>query len=137
MSLSTSTADKDTILSNQHVPVAIYYAIVIRYERLLYNDRPLTAISKVLRACVNLYEYEGPNYLWRAAWPLFIAALETDDPIHQSWAVDRFTELQSTGENLRRAKVFLEAVFREQRASGQPVDYRAWLKAGLFKGFVI
>lgn len=68
---------------------------------------------------------------------MFLAGLETDDFIYQAWVIERFTSMQILGENMRRAKVLLEAVIREQRESGKQVDYLSRIRNGDFKGFVI
>jgi hypothetical protein len=103
----------------------------------VWKTRPSIAISNTLQACANLYEHEGAGYLWRIAWPMFVAGLETDDLIYQNWVIERFTSMQDNGENLRRAKVVLETICLEQRRIGQQVDYISRIKSGEFEGFVI
>jgi hypothetical protein len=129
--------ERHTINSNNCVAAAAYFAVVARYERLVYKIQPTSAVSKTLQACASLHEHEGEDYLWRVAWPLFVGGLETNDPIHQSWVLDRFSNLQKRGENMRRAKLLLEAVFLEQRVTKLRVDYLALLRTGLIEGFVI
>jgi hypothetical protein len=116
---------------------ALFFATVLYYERKVYKVRPVVAISKTLQACAKLHEYEGSGYMWRVAWPMFIAALETDDMIYHKWVIDRFDSLQKRGENMRRAKVLLESVCKEQRITGQQVDFLSQIKSGKFEGFVI
>jgi hypothetical protein len=129
--------EKSTIRSNDYIGAASYYALVIVYERKLWKTRPLIAISKTLQACASLCEREDIRYMWRVAWPMFIAGLETDDLIYQDWVLEMFTAMQHLGENLRRAKVLLEIVCREQRRTGKQVDYLSRIKTGEFQGFVI
>lgn len=129
--------ERSTIQSNGYVGAAAYYALVTMYERKVFNARPLIAISNTLQACANLYEHEGNGYLWRIAWPMFVAGLETNDLIYQTWVIDRFTSMQELGENLRRAKQVLEAVCLEQRKTGKQIDYLSRIRSGEFQGFVI
>lgn len=68
---------------------------------------------------------------------MFVAGLETDDLIYQTWVIERFTSMQDLGENLRRAKLVLETVCLEQRRTGQQIDYLSRIKSGEFQGFVI
>lgn len=68
---------------------------------------------------------------------MFVAGLETDDLIYQTWVIDRFTSMQNLGENLRRAKVLLELVCAEQRQTGQRIDYLSRIRNGQYQGFVI
>ncbi len=103
----------------------------------MWKTLPSIAISKTLQACANLYEHEGIGYLWRIAWPMFVAGLETDDLIYQNWVIERFTSMQGLGENMRRAKIVLERVCAEQRRTGQRADYVSRVKSGEFLGFVI
>jgi hypothetical protein len=130
-------AKKNTIASNMCFAAATYYALVVQYERLVFEDGPSVAVTKTLQACAKLYEYEGIGYLWRVAWPMFLAGLETDDLIHKSWVLERFVSLSEQGENMRRAKVLLEAAFLEQRSSGKRTDYLSMVRSGKFQGFVI
>ncbi|EXJ79968.1 hypothetical protein A1O3_08254 [Capronia epimyces CBS 606.96] len=125
------------ISSNMCIPTAQFYAIVALYERQMYRTQPVAAIAKVLYACAKLAEVAPSNYLWRVAWPMFVAALETDDLIHQQWVLGRFKEMQVCGENLRRARIFLEVALKEQRRTGQRVPYLSWLKEGPFEKFVL
>lgn len=115
----------------------MFYALVLCWERRVFEVRPSIPIFKVLKACASVYEYEGIGFLGRLAWPMFVAGLETDDLIHQSWVLDRFASLQGRGENMRRAKLLLESVFLEQRRTGRRVDYLARMRNGEFKAFVI
>jgi hypothetical protein len=129
--------ERSTIQSNNYVGAALYYALVITYERKVWKTRPAIAISKALQACANLYEREGVGYLWRIAWPMFVAGLETDDLIYQNWVIERFAAMQDLGENLRRAKLVLEMVCLEQRRAGVQIDYLSRIRSGEFHGFVI
>lgn len=129
--------ERSTIQSNNYIGAALYYALVIVYERKVWKVYPSVAISNTLQACANVYEHEGNRYLWRIAWPMFVAGLETNDLIYQTWVIDRFTSLQENGENLRRAKIVLERICLEQRRTGQRVDYLSRIKNGEYQGFVI
>ncbi|CZR53397.1 uncharacterized protein PAC_03275 [Phialocephala subalpina] len=129
--------ERSTIQSNNYIGPAMYYALVITFERKVWKTRPSIAISKTLQACASLYEREGVGYLWRIAWPMFVAGLETDDLVYQTWIIERFTSMQNLGENLRRAKVVLEKVCLEQRRTGLQVDYLSRIKSGEYQGFVI
>lgn len=129
--------ERDFLVSNYCVLAALLYSLQLCYEKKVYKTRPFLLVSKTLKACASLYEHEGVGYMWRVAWPMFIAALETDDPIYQNWVMDRFTALEAHGENMRRAKVLLEAICHEQRIAEQSVDWRLRIRRGQFQAFVI
>jgi hypothetical protein len=123
------------IQSNMCVAAATYLAVVIQFERLVSGTYPSVAVSKTLQTCASLHEYEGNGYMWMVAWPMFIAGLETDELIHQSWLLDRFNTTR--GRNMQRAAIILKAVFLEKRKMKGPVDYLSWIRTGRFQGFVI
>ena len=129
--------ERDTIQSNNYAGAALYYAVTVMYEKRVWKTRPSLAVSNTLQACANLYEHEGTGYLWRVAWPMFVAGLETDDLIYQTWVIERFTSMQDLGENLRRAKHVLETVCLEQRRTGHRIDYLSRIRSGEIQGFVI
>lgn len=126
-----------TIEINRCIPAAHFYANVALYERRLYGTTPSYAISKIMQCCAKLSEATRSEYLSRVQWPMFIAAMETDDMVYQAWILDRFIAMQRCGENLRRATVFIKAVLAEQRQTGIRVNYMSWLRDGPFQKFVL
>jgi hypothetical protein len=90
-----------------------------------------------MRACGLLFRYEGKDYMWRVAWPMFVVGVETDDLIYQSWIMERFSALSRSGENMQRAKALLERLFLEKQTNQEPIDYLAWTREGSLKGFVV
>ncbi|KAJ5647773.1 hypothetical protein N7490_004145 [Penicillium lividum] len=125
------------LLSNKCITAADILALVIRHDRLLYENRLSSIVSQVLQICHSIHEYEGDGYLWRAAWPMFVAAFETKDPIHQGWILERFAALSAGGQNMRRAHDLLKAMFMDMRTSTGSADYLAWIRDERYPRFVI
>ncbi|KAJ5669057.1 hypothetical protein N7462_010127 [Penicillium macrosclerotiorum] len=129
--------ERSDLVSNICSLVADLYALIVRYDRITYHIQS-SALSPLLKVCAYLYEYEGSSFLWHIAWPLFVASFETDDPIHQSWIIDRFEQMEKTGKNMRRAKIMLKELFKTKRDMSQPVDYYLdWIVDSKFEQFSI
>ncbi|KAJ5628211.1 hypothetical protein N7490_010439 [Penicillium lividum] len=128
--------ERSPLLSNMCVIVAEFLALVVQYERLAYDVQSLS-LPKLLQVCASLYEYEGPNFLRHVAWALLVAGFETEDSVYQSWIIERFAQLQKSGNNMRQAMILLQAVFLEKRTSTEPIRYSEWLRDDRFKKFSI
>ena len=129
--------ERSTISSNKYAAAGNFFALVASYERVVYKTVPKCTLSKIMRACGLLFRYEDEDYMWRVAWPMFVAGVETDDPIYQSWIMERFSALSRSGENMRRAKTLLERIFLEKQTNQEPIDYLAWIREDSLKGFVV
>ncbi|KAL2817549.1 hypothetical protein BJX63DRAFT_101994 [Aspergillus granulosus] len=137
ISLASSRAlERSTRLSNTCAAVANFFALVVLYDRLMY-DIQSPVVSSILPVIASLHEYEGDSYLWHVAWALFVVAFETNDPIHQAWILERFTHMQKNGRNMGRARSLLESLFLEKRKSGGRVRYSDWIRDGRFPHFMI
>lgn len=100
--------------------VPFYYAVVLCFERIInksapINDKQRKCLRDIMDLACKAFNDEGEIAMSRIAWPLFIAALESDDMVHQSWILARYDALQTRGENYRRAREALQAAFSEQR----------------------
>ncbi|KAJ5930354.1 hypothetical protein N7466_005847 [Penicillium verhagenii] len=128
--------ERNSMVSNMCVIVAEFLALVVLHDRLAY-DIQSSRLSNLLQACAILYECEGPNFLRHVAWAMFVAGFETDDIIHESWIIDRFAQLQRSGNNIRRAMTLLQTVFLEKRTSIRHISYSEWLQDDRFEKFTI
>lgn len=69
--------------------VAGYYADVILFRRLfrqaqLRGEFHPEALSKIFEIAYRAYQ-QAPWNLIQLTWPLLMAGLETEDPIHRDW----------------------------------------------------
>lgn len=122
--------------------VTFFHAVEVDFYRHAYWNAPLTApanlaLSRILTIATIVHETEGPSSLSRHSWPLWIAGIETRDPVYQNWIVERMDELSTYGNNVMRAAKLLKAVIEKQRHDPQRVDFLDWLRQGLFEEFVI
>lgn len=82
------------------------------------NQQKRRALREIAQISNRIHADEGDVAMFRIAWPLFLAALETDDSIHRDWMVARFRDLKTRGENYRRANEALQFGLDERRRRG-------------------
>jgi hypothetical protein len=79
---------------------SFYWATVLFYCRTLgdtkINDNlRLEAVRKLTSIIYIIYERESKKQRQvRIVWPLYIATIETTDPIHKSWLLERLRGLR-------------------------------------------
>lgn len=122
--------------------VTFFHAVELDFYRHAYWAEPLTAsanlaLSRLLKITTIVHETEGNNSLSRHCWPLWLAGIETRDPVYQNWIIERMSSLSTYGTNIERATKLLKAIVEKQRRDPQRVDYLDWLRRGLFEEFVI
>lgn len=136
--LSLETDNSHRVIANVRVIVPIYFAIVLDFLRLTRFDLPLGGQQRhALRVIMNLafqnHRHGGDEALIKLAWPLFIAALETDDLLHREWILGRFETGSKYGKNFERAYNFLRKIIPTQQRLGKRIDVREEMsKAALF-----
>ena len=82
--------------------MAGYCADIVLHRCLLWPSKPQTqthrdALSKILEIAHQSYSENGPWNLIMLLWPLLLAGIETDDPIHGSWIRERLGETRIAG----------------------------------------
>ncbi|CAI6082028.1 unnamed protein product [Clonostachys chloroleuca] len=117
-----------------HSTLLCYFRATSRSASAPPNEKQRSSLLEIITLAYQSYADEGEEAMTRIAWPLFISALETVDPIHRDWIMDRFSHLQQRGENYRRAYAALKAAQREQRDAWDSIQ--VWEREGLEK-FVI
>lgn len=131
--LSLETDNSHRLVANMRAIVPIYYAVVLDYKRLTAFDQPMDdrqrhALQEIMNLCFQDFTHGGDQPNLRVAWPLFMAALETQDMLQQKFVLDRFENFRLYGKNYERAHRFLVTVLPIQRRNGQRVDVRAHME---------
>ncbi|TPX16830.1 uncharacterized protein E0L32_003392 [Thyridium curvatum] len=108
------------IVAHYHASVLCYFRIIRRGTSL--NRRQSVALGRILNIAHQMYIDEGDSSFTRIGWPLFVAALESDDALHRAWIMERYQRLAEEGENFRRAYESLKYVFTLQRYHERRVD---------------
>lgn len=107
--------------------VPMFHAVVLDYMRLTAFDRPLgdkqhLALKEILNLAFQGRKYGGDEAMIKIAWPLFIAALESDDLLHRDWILKQFKNISKYGSNFARAHEFLLRVLPLQQQLGKRVN---------------
>ncbi|ETS81534.1 hypothetical protein PFICI_06536 [Pestalotiopsis fici W106-1] len=108
--------------------IPFYYAVVLCFFRLTRADAALCAkqrraLQEIMTLAFQSHRDAGTQAVTRMAWPLFIAALESDDALHRGWIVEQFELMAVEGENYRRAREALRIALSEQRPHERRVSY--------------
>ncbi|KAF7548813.1 hypothetical protein G7Z17_g6807 [Cylindrodendrum hubeiense] len=116
---SSTSEDKEGLIMTLCWIVPHYYGSVLDLSRIIDMDRPesrrIEARERILKLAYYGWEHGGAAAISRMAWPLFMAALETDDNIHQDWILSRFEQLSCFGVNYRKAHQWLKSRMRDMR----------------------
>ncbi|RFU27505.1 hypothetical protein B7463_g8821, partial [Scytalidium lignicola] len=80
-------------LDTIYFAACLFYGLIIYHRRLLHpNSSPTSmhrqATSRILKILHKQHSVD-PRLLLRVHWPIFIVAIETDDPIHREWLQGR------------------------------------------------
>ncbi|KAK9443300.1 uncharacterized protein VB005_04371 [Metarhizium brunneum] len=126
LDLESSGAHR-TFVINVRTICAHYHATVLCYSRIVKSGAPLdsrqrAALSRIMNIGYQTCADEGEPAVAKLAWPLFVAALESDDALHRTWIMDRYESLCKQGENYRRAYAALKAAFSLQRYHERRID---------------
>lgn len=131
--LTMNINNSDCLVEAVRAIVPIYYAVYLDFMRLTSFEKPLDELQRyAVKTIINLASQScrhGNNKtMTKIAWPLFIAALETDDMLHQEWILGKFESISKYGKNFERAYMFLLRIIPRQQSTGMRVDIRAEMK---------
>lgn len=131
--LSLETDNSHRLVANIRAIVPMYYAIILDFKRLTafdesMDERQRYALQEIMNLCFQDFVHGGDHPNLRTAWPLFMAALETQDMLHQKFILERFEVFRLYGKNYERAYRFLVTVIATQRRCGKRVDFRAQME---------
>lgn len=122
--------------------VPFYHATILDFLRITRSNEPLNerqhdSLRQIITLAFQAYKHEGNQAMLRIAWPLFMAALESDDVVHKEWALSCFKSLGKYGLNYRRAFKVLEAAIAEQDRTGYCPSIMQFLESGRYERFMI
>lgn len=131
--LSLETDNNHRLVANMRAIVPMYYAIILDFKRLTAFDEPMDerqryALQEIMNLCFQDCTHGGDKPNLRVAWPLFMAALETHDMLHQKFILERFETFRLYGENYDRAHRFLITAIPLQRRHGRRIDIRVQME---------
>jgi Protein of unknown function (DUF3468). len=124
--------------------VPFYHAVLLWYFRITavakpfrFEDKQCRALDEIFTIAYQAYRDEGETAMARIAWPLFMAAIETDDLAHQDWVSRRFSHLRHQGENYRRAEKALLFIISKQQIRKARVGLVSEFQSGKLERFMI
>lgn len=105
--------------------VAHYWACVLFCRRWLVWQSPAEtihnhAVAYIVSCLYDQYAQERRR-LVRFAWPMFMAAIETRDPIHRSWLLERLHEVRDASAECQWNWEVANKVIKLQSVPGQPL----------------
>ncbi|RMJ14312.1 hypothetical protein CDV36_006032 [Fusarium kuroshium] len=138
----TDSPSQTRFIINLRFIASLYHAAVLCFLRISNEKAALTskqrlALREIMSLASKAHRDQGDQGMIRFAWPLFVAALESDDMIHRSWILERYDALAARSENFRRARNALHVAFREQEMNGLPIVYTEIVRRGDIDRFVI
>ena len=93
------------------------------------------AATRIIRIASWISRLRPPSP--QNVWPriLFMAGIETTDPVYQDWVVRALADAEAWGANFGKTRVLLERVLKVQSEEGKRVDYLQVMKrsTGLFR----
>jgi hypothetical protein len=114
---------------NADYDVVLFNALRVYYFRTILSDLSMETPPEVEAALKSLlfiidrtFESKNNDLHDRLQWPMFIAGIETNDPIHRNWILSRMTK--------NRARATLEQTIEIQSFIGKRLamsDIRALL----------
>jgi hypothetical protein len=112
--------------------VPYYHASIVHFYGITKAGEPLqkAALREIVKLAFEAYKGVSDSAILRISWPLFIAALETDDSVHREWIMTRFRDLQKHGKNYRRAFRVLDSAVKKQDKSGRRVSVLRLIASG-------
>lgn len=123
------------IVPHFHATVLLFYRAVQPSDSV--NQQQHRALSEIVTLSFLSYKDEGDQGLFRMAWPLFMAGLESTDLVHQQWILDRFRGLKKFGNSYSRAHRLLESMVRDQEFSGVRTSICRYAESHQFERFFI
>lgn len=136
--------DRKRFVINIRFVVPFYHAVLLWYFRITaaakpfrFKDKQCQALDEIFAIAYQAYRDEGETAMARIAWPLFMAAIETDDLAHQDWVTRRFAHLRHQGENYRRAEKALLFIISNQQMRKARVGLVSEFQSGKLERFMI
>lgn len=129
-------------VTNIRFVVAQYNAVLLSFFRITrrcapLNERQRAALRVILDLAHQACSDSGEVAMHHFTWPLFVAAMESDDPVHRAWILDRFQILSTQGQNYHRANEALKTAFAEQRMNERRVSFLELVRRDDLDRFVI
>jgi hypothetical protein len=116
--------------------VACYWATILFHRRMLGNPGPqnelhLDAVEKATNLLFVHYEQENEKLSHsRLVWSISIAAIETHDPIHRRWLLERLRDARGLSTECDWACATAEDILTIQTAPGTPwVDLAGYMQS--------
>ena len=117
------STDNPRLQSTYQIVQCVYYSVEIYQSMIFDRDVPYAEAASA-REIIKISEVlmrgrtEPPrSKIWPV--PIFLAALEVDDPVYLSWCFDHFEKLKSTGKNYERAISVIKEVRQHQKQEGK------------------
>ncbi|KAL4795257.1 hypothetical protein BDV19DRAFT_363409 [Aspergillus venezuelensis] len=147
-SLSIATDNTHKLVANLRRVVPSFYAVDLYFLRVRsyirekkrldhMRQRQTEAVRQILNLAYQYHKYDGKEAMARIAWPLFMAGVETEDPVQREWVLGQFSAMGKFGLHFHRAYRFLLYVFELQDRDGGRVDLQDHLQSGDLDLFVI
>ncbi|KAL4961200.1 uncharacterized protein BDV14DRAFT_204048 [Aspergillus stella-maris] len=147
-SLSVATDNTHKLVANLRRVVPLFYAVDLYFlcvrsgiwkrKRLdPMRQRRTEALRQILNLAYQAHKYDGKEAMARIAWPLFMAAVETEDPMQREWVLGQFTAISKFGLHFDRAYRSLLHIVELQERDGGRVDLQELLRSGDLDLFVI
>ncbi|KAL6241922.1 hypothetical protein RBB50_011167 [Rhinocladiella similis] len=129
-------------VTNTRFVVAQYNAVLLCFFRIVrgcapLNERQRAALRVILDLAHQSCSDGGEVAMHHFTWPLFVAAMESDDPVHRAWILERYQILSKQGQNYHRANEALKAAFAEQRMNERRVSFLELVRRDDLDRFVI
>lgn len=139
-----SAGDRHCFVTNVRFVVPMYHAAILSYFRITtfskpfkFSDKQRHGLQEIFTLAYRAYQDEGESAMSRIAWPLFMAALETDDLAHQDWVSLLFARLRHQGENYRRAEQALLLLLADPRTRKARVNSLDYFQSDTLERFII
>lgn len=135
--LTVETDNSNSLAANIRVIVPTYYAVVLDFLRITRFNLPLSArqyqaLTTIMNLAFQNHRHGGDEATAKLAWPLFIAALETDDLLHREWILERLQACSKYGKSFERAYCFLRETLPIQQRLGKRIHVREEMRKALF-----
>jgi hypothetical protein len=139
--LSIETDNSHRLVANIRGIIPHYYAVILEFHRRHPNQisphRLQDAVQSIMELAAQDYKHGGDESMVRVSWPLFVAAMVTDKPHHQTWFLGRLQSIGRFGKNYERAAKFLAKMLEMQDILGRKVGYDEVLQSTGMETFVI
>ena len=117
------------ILNLQFI-VALYHSCRLFYHRIAFEherrgereEASLRSIMKFAHQSQQIPQYQNIT-LYSMSVALFVAGLETDDPIHRQWIQDRFQAIEPWGKNIQHMHKLMKRCIAEQLRLNRRVNH--------------